>query len=190
MRIQVTLDSSAGSLTIHADGYCAATPPARLAVTLASIIEATLTEPATPAPASPADPADQLPLAGRPPAGGIARPAAADPLPAPVTTRPATNAPVVELVAGGQAAPEAVAVVVATDEAPVAVGEQAGEQDDGEQNDEDGRLRRAALQLLDDGLPDDEVCARLGISRSRLLRWDDPDGQFLSPLADTLAVTA
>jgi hypothetical protein len=51
----------------------------------------------------------------------------------------------------------------------------------------DGPLRRAALQLLDDGLTDDQVCAQLGISRSPLLRWDDPDGEFLPPLVDSLA---
>lgn len=37
----------------------------------------------------------------------------------------------------------------------------------------DGEVRARALRLLDDGLTDAQVCAQLGISRGRLLRWDD-----------------
>lgn len=43
-----------------------------------------------------------------------------------------------------------------------------GEQD----RDQDG-VRRRALALLDRGLSDAAVCAQLGISHGRLLRWDD-----------------
>ena len=38
----------------------------------------------------------------------------------------------------------------------------------------DTALRRQALALLDEGLPDAQVCARLRISRATLLRFDDP----------------
>ena len=34
-------------------------------------------------------------------------------------------------------------------------------------------LRRRALELLDAGRSDTQVCAQLGISQGRLLRWDD-----------------
>ena len=152
MRIQVTLDSDTGLLSIHAEGYTAATPPARLAATLASIVEATLTEPAPPAPPSPTD---QQPAADQPPVD-TAPPAATAAHQKPVLdpTRSTADAPAVT----ERAATEVAAVAI---DVPAEVGER------------DGQLRRAALQLLDDGLTDAQVCAQLGISRSRLLRWDD-----------------
>jgi hypothetical protein len=175
MRIQVTLDSDTGSLTIHAEGCTAATPPARLAATLASIIETTLTEPAPPAPPSPAD---QQPAVDQPPADTARLVAtAADQKPVLARIRSTAEAPAVT----ERASTEVVAEEVVAEVAAVAIDVSA---EDGGQ---DGQLRRAALQLLDDGLTDAQVCQRLGISRSRLLRWDDPDGQFLAPLADSLA---
>jgi Homeodomain-like domain len=183
MRIQVTLDSDTGSLTIHAEGCTAATPPARLAATLASIVETILTEPAPPAQPSSAD---QPPPADQPPVDQLAtdpgRPAAVAADQRPASTPSTGEAAAVQLAVTATAAPEVgpevPAEVVAVD-VPV---------EDGGQ---DEQLRRAALRLLDDGLTDIQVCAQLGISRSRLLRWDDPDGQFLHPLVEGLAaVTA
>lgn len=133
MRIQVVLDSSAGVLTVQAQGYNPATPPARLAATLASAIEAALTEPAPPAHFSSTD--QQQRLAG-------------------------TAAPAAPNMAAGDSGPN-------------------------------GSLRRTALTLLDSGLTDDQVCAQLGISRPRLMRFDDPHGEVLAPAADErAAVTA
>lgn len=178
MRIQVICDSSAGALTVHAQGYSAATPPARLAATLASAIEAALTEPAPIAQLSPADqqprprtpidpPVDQAPVDQAP--VGTAAPAAVQrPTPA-LPPCPMTAAPAVRPVS----APPAAEVVAAGD------------------SELDGSLRRTALQLLDAGLTDDQVCAQLGISRPRLLRFDDPHGEVLAPAADErAAVTA
>lgn len=192
MRIQVTLDSDAGSLTIHAEGCTAATPPARLAATLASIVEATLNEPAAElAMSAQPSPADQPPAADQPadPTADTVRSVApvADSQPAP--PRSAAEAPSVPPVVqptvtepavsdlAAEMVTEVAEVVVAIDVPP-----EGGEQD--------GSLRRAALQLLDDGRTDDQVCAQLGISRSRLLRWDDPDGQFLPPLASSLTAVS
>lgn len=152
MRIQVVRDSSASVLTVHAEGYNPAIPPARLAATLASAIEAALTEPAPPAQPSPTD---QQP-----------RPSI-DP---PVDQAPVDTAtPVAVVAAPDVAAPD----VAAGDSGP------------------DGPLRRTALTLLDSGLTDDQVCAQLGISQPRLLRFDDPRSKFLPPSADEhAAVTA
>lgn len=51
------------------------------------------------------------------------------------------------------------------------------EDDPGEHRTDQGRQadtqRAAALQLLDDGVPAGQVCARLGVSPGQLYRWDN-----------------
>lgn len=201
MRIQVQLDTgngaATGSLTIRADRYSAATPPARLAATLASILEATLTDLAVtdlavtdlagPDLAGPSTPAAVC-FAESPTVDvAIEAPdteAPGVPAPAPVLEAPAevpatgmpTEVPPAEVLLAPALADVPVAAVPAGDSELV----------------EGLQLRRTALQLLDDGLTDDQVCARLGVSRARLLRWDDPDAEFVPPplLAASDALTS
>ncbi len=55
------------------------------------------------------------------------------------------------------------------------------------------QLRAAATRLLDEGLDDDTVCRRLGISRARLLSWDDPASEhtaLCTQLAPSLLASA
>lgn len=181
MKVQVVCDSAAGTLSVHVQGYRPAIAPARLAAALASIVENALTEP--PAPTRPV-PADEQPRS----ATGTrqADPATLDtacPAAPPAGRRPAPVRTTCSTAAVPVATPPVGSAVTA--EVAVAPSVPAGD------SEPDGPLCRTALKLLDDGLTDDEVCARLGISRSRLLRLDDPDREFHAQPADRFAaVTA
>jgi hypothetical protein len=186
MKVQVVRDGAAGTLSVHVQGYRPAVEPARLAAALASVVENALTE--RPAPTRPVT-ADEQPRSvtgtrqADPATLDTARPAAppAAQRPAPVRTTCSTAA--APVAAPSVAAPSVGSAVTA--EVAVAPSVPAG----GSEPDE--ALRRTALTLLDDGLTDDQVCARLGISRSRLLRLDDPDREFRARPADRFApVTA
>lgn len=193
MKVQVILDASAATLTVHAEGYSPAIAPDRVAATIASIIANALTEPPAPARSCTAD--EQVP-----PAAGLrqADPAPFDPArPAarPVGQRPETariTCPRAAL-SDAPAVPPVAAQPVATQPvgSEVAAGVVAAPRVPTGDRDLDEPLRRAALELLDQGLSDDQVCSQLGISQPRLLRLDDLDREFLAPPADRFAaVTA
>jgi len=156
VRIQLVLAEDGSTVTVRADRYSLTMPPARVAAALATAVESAL-QTHRPAPLELAlvDPAarelapvELAPVELAPVEPALDEPALDEPAPvkpARVEPAPAAGAP-------------------ATVPAP-RVGDGAGR--------DDGEVRVRALRLLDDGLTDAQVCAQLGISRGRLLRWDD-----------------
>ena len=146
MRIQLVLAEDGSTVTVRADRYSLTMPPARVAAALATAVESAL-QTHRPAPLELAL-VDLAPRELAPVEPALDEPALDEPAPvkpARVEPAPAAGAP-------------------ATVPAP-RVGDGAGR--------DDGEVRVRALRLLDDGLTDAQVCAQLGISRGRLLRWDD-----------------
>jgi len=151
VRIQLVLAEDGSTVTVRADRYSPTMPPARVAAALATAVESAL-QTHRPAPLELAlvdlAPRELAPV----------EPALDEPAPVkPARVEPAPVKPTRVELAPAAGAP-------ATVPAP-RVGDGAGR--------DDGEVRVRALRLLDDGLTDAQVCAQLGISRGRLLRWDD-----------------
>ncbi|MHA6631850.1 helix-turn-helix domain-containing protein [Pseudonocardia sichuanensis] len=155
MRIRLDLAEDGASITVRADRYSPTMPPARMAAALAAAVESTLyTLRAT----SPEEvPPTQAPHEPTPVEPALDVPAWTEPAPVePAPVRPG-------LVEPARVEPVPAAGAPAAVPAPRAAG----------LGRDDGEVRARALRLLDDGLTDAQVCAQLGISRGRLLRWDD-----------------
>lgn len=149
MRIRLDLAEDGASITVRADRYSPTMPPARMAAALAAAVESTLHT------------LRAAPLGEVPPAPAPHEPTPVElALDAPVRAEPAPVEAVPDVPALVELAPAAAAP--ATVPAPRRGG--AGR---------DGEVRARALRLLDEGLTDAQVCAQLGVSPGRLLRWDD-----------------
>ena len=169
MRVRLELARDGGSITVRVDRYSPSTPPARVAAALGSAVETVLQRLGWPVEPVPALSAPAF-LPAPPRTGHRASPAGRVDAGAVQIDAVQIDAVQTDDVVAGE--PEREQVSAAADVADVAdhIGE--GVEDRAGGDDGESR-RRMALRLLDEGFTDAEVCARVGISRGRLLRWDD-----------------